>query len=123
MTFIAACRAADKAQRRKPKDPRLEELRRLLANDISLDRAEAELRADRLRGRAAEATVEALMFSLRNGVGALAQSDTLRRLSELGDTQVREVAVRVQKFKPHIAPAWTAQDVGLLLAARSKVCG
>jgi hypothetical protein len=123
MTFAAACRAADKAQRRKPKDLRLEKLRRLMADDISLERADAELRADRLRGRAAEATVDALAFSLRSGVGALKRPNVLRRLSELSDPQVREIAVRLQKFKPNIAPAWTAQDLQVLLAVRSKVRG
>jgi hypothetical protein len=38
MSFPHACRAADKKQR-KPVDPRLKKLRRLLADDISLDRA------------------------------------------------------------------------------------
>jgi hypothetical protein len=100
MTFARACREADTKQRRRPKDPRI------------------------LPQRAAASTIEALMFSLRSGTGALGQPDTLRRLGELSDTQIREVAVRVQKFKPQIiAPAWTAEDVRMLLAARSKVHG
>ena len=123
MTFAAARRKTDKAQRGNTKDPRLEKLRRLMADDISLDRADAELRADRLRGRAADATVDALVFSLRSGVGVLKRPDVLRPLSELSNPQVREIAVRVQKFKPDIAPAWTAQDLQVLLAVRSKVRG
>jgi len=43
MTFAAACRAADKSQRRKPKDRRIEMLRKLMADDVSLDRAWHEL--------------------------------------------------------------------------------
>lgn len=100
-------------------DRRIARLRRLLDDDVSLDRAWRELN-DRPQ-RAAESTVEALMYSLRSGISALARADTVRRLSELSDTQMREVAVRVQKFKPHIAPAWTANDVRVLFAARSKV--
>jgi hypothetical protein len=116
MSFAAACREADKKQHRRPKDLCLEKLRKLMADDVSLDPA-------RISGRAARSTVEALMYSLRNGVGALARPDVLRRLSELSDAQLREVAVRVQKFEAHIAPAWTAENVRVLLAARSKVHG
>ena len=43
MTFAAACRAADKVHRRKPKDRRIERLRKLIADDVSLDRAWHEL--------------------------------------------------------------------------------
>jgi hypothetical protein len=71
--------------------------------------------------RAAYATVEALMFGLRSGVQELGQSDTIRRLSELSDEQLREVVVRVQKFQPHIAPAWKPEEVEVLIAVRSKV--
>jgi hypothetical protein len=122
MTFARACREADKRQRRKPKDPHVERLRRLMA-EVSLERAHAELSAFRLDGRAAYSTVKALMFSLRSGIRALGDPNTMRRLSELSDVQLREVAVRVQKFKPHIAPAWTAQDVSVLLAVRGKIHG
>jgi hypothetical protein len=117
MTFGEFCREADKKQRRKPVDARITRLRKLMADDVSLDRAWRELN-DRPQ-RAAEST--ALMYSLRSGVGTLSRFDTVRRLSELSDTQMREVAVRIQKFKPHIAPAWTAEDVRVLFAARSKV--
>jgi hypothetical protein len=37
--FRRMCREADNKQRRKPADPRLEKLRRLMADDISLERA------------------------------------------------------------------------------------
>jgi hypothetical protein len=120
MSLAQACREADKEQRRKPVDARLARLRKLMADDVLLDRAWCELNA---RSRAAQSTVEALMYSLRNGVSALARPDVLRRLAELSDAQVREIATRVLKFKAHIAPAWTSEDVRVLLAARSKVHG
>ena len=45
-------------------------------------------------------TVEALMLSLRErGVAALAEDNTLRRLSELSPRQVREVTDRLQKLR------------------------
>ena len=58
------------------------------------------------------ATVEALMFGLRDGIEALpANPDTLRRLAELSEEQLRAVCERLQNFKPHIAPAWSAEEV------------
>jgi len=122
-TFAKLCHEADKVQRRNPVDPRIARLRKLMADDVSLDHAWRKLNAAKISGRAARSTVEALMFSLRNGVNALGRPDVLRRLSELSDMQIREVAVRVQRFKPHIAPAWTAENVRVLLAARSKIHG
>jgi hypothetical protein len=40
---------------------------------------------------------------------------TLRRLARLSESQAREVALRVQKFKPDIAPAWELDAVEALL--------
>jgi uncharacterized protein YjiS (DUF1127 family) len=97
--------------------------RRLLADDISLERAYGEIHAERLCGRAAASTVETLMFSLRAGVTALGKPDTLRRLSELSDTQLRDVAVRLQKFTAEIARPWPPEDIEVLLATRSKIRG
>ena len=65
---------------------------------------------------AAASTVEALMFGLRDGIEALpANPDTLRRLSELSEEQLRVVCERLQNFKPHIAPAWSAEEVRALV--------
>jgi hypothetical protein len=121
-TFAALCRAADEKQSCEPTDPRTERARALLADDdVSDVGAYAELNAAHVDGRAADSTVEALMFSFRAGINAIGHAETLRRLSQLDDAQIREVAVRVQKFKAHIAPAWTPQDVEVLITARSKI--
>jgi hypothetical protein len=48
-TFAAACRAADERQRRKPVDPAIERLRRLLDDEISLDQDYREIMAHRAR--------------------------------------------------------------------------
>ena len=61
------------------------------------------------------------MFSLRDGVGALSRPDTLRRLSELDDAQLRAVVIRLQKFKAKIAQPWTPEQVEILLAVRTKL--
>jgi len=63
MSFAQACRAADK-QRRKPADARLKKLRRLLADDISLDRAWHEL--NRPSGVPA-ATIKAAEYLVQQG--------------------------------------------------------
>jgi hypothetical protein len=119
-TFEEACRRADEKRRRVALPEQLARPHRLLGDNVSLERAWSELNQWRRDG-APQSTVEALMFSLRDGVGALGRSATLRRLSELSDAQLREVAVRVQKFKPEIAQPWGSQDVEVLIVARSRV--
>ena len=44
-----------------------------------------------------------------------------RRLGELNDKQMGEVAARVQRFMPHIAPAWKPADVEALISLWSKL--
>jgi len=77
---------------------------------------------DRARRRygAPGPTVEALMYSLRRGTKALEEAGTKRRLSELSDQQVIEVGDRLQKLKPEIARAWSAEEVKTLLRARTN---
>ena len=99
---------------------RLAHLRRLMADDISIDRAWHELEADRT---APKATVDALMFSLRRGINDLTQPNTLRRLSTLYEHQLEDVCLRVQAFQQRIAPAWSAADVDLLISAWRKFRG
>jgi hypothetical protein len=93
-------------------------LRRLMDDSVSLDRAWAAIARP---SGAAASTVEALMFSLRSrGVQALGEPDVLRRLAQLDDAQAREIAIRLQKLKPHIASAWTPEDVQVLLTVWSN---
>jgi hypothetical protein len=58
------------------------------------------------------------MFSLRKGADELARPDVLRRLAELDEQQLLDVAVQLQKFKPEIAPAWTEEQIEILAAVR-----
>jgi uncharacterized protein YjiS (DUF1127 family) len=95
----------------------LARLRRLMANDVSLERTYAELNS--APGRAAKMTVEALMYSLRErGTAALKEPDTRRRLGELSDDQLTDVGTRLQHLKPGIARAWTAGEVENLMRMR-----
>jgi hypothetical protein len=71
---------------------------------------------------AAPTTVEALMYSLRSrGTAALLEPDCRRRLSELSAEQTRAVAVRLQNLKPHIAPAWDADQISALLKVKAAL--
>ena len=66
--------------------------------------------------RAPEATVEALMYSLRRGVGELTKPDTLRRLTAIDRDQLKEVCCRVQNFKPEIAAPWSREEATELVS-------
>ena len=89
----------------------LARLRRLMDDDVSLDRAWHELNAG-----AAASTVEALVFGLRDGLAALPKNpDRLRRLSELNAEQLKAVCRRVQDFNPEIATPWSSDEVAALI--------
>ena len=73
---------------------------------------------------APQPTVEALMYSLRSrGTKALQEPATQRRLFALSDDQVIEVGNRLQRLKPHIARAWSVQEVEALFQARTREYG
>jgi hypothetical protein len=117
-TFERACREADRKTAARSQDPRLTRLRRLLEDeDVSLERAQHEI----MRARPTpETLVEALMYSLRRGIGELAQPDTQRRLSAVAEDQLETICLRVQTFQPKIAEPWSADDVHLLISAWRK---
>jgi hypothetical protein len=116
-TFERACGGADRKTAARAQDTRLTRLRRLLEDDVSLERAQHEI----LRARPApEAFVEALVYSLRRGIDKLAQPDTQRRLSAVAEDHLEAVCLRVQRFQPKIAEPWSADDVDLLISAWRK---
>jgi hypothetical protein len=118
-TFERACRAADRRAAARPQDPRLDCLRRLLEDeDVSLERAQHEI----MRAKPApEATIDALVYSLRRGINELTSPDAKRRLSELSEDQLRAVCERLRNFKPEIAPAWTPEEVEALTVIWSEL--
>jgi hypothetical protein len=71
--------------------------------------------------RAATSTVEALVYSCRQGPSALDRSDNVRRLAELDEQQLREVHERVQRFPTEIqyegrpAKRWSGEQADTLL--------
>jgi hypothetical protein len=89
---------------------RLRRLRRLRNNNVTLERAHAEF-AGKPTDRAATSTVEALAYQLRGGVAALREPPALRRLSELNEAQMREIADRLTKRTPPWEPADIAKFI------------
>jgi hypothetical protein len=119
-TFERACRDADRKAASRPEDPRILRARRLLADDVSYERAYAEFMRER---PTPEATVDALVYSLRRGIAELTKPDILRRLSELDKGQLKAICRRLQNFKPEIAPPWSPEDVAALIAKWRELHG
>jgi len=62
------------------------------------------------------------MYSLRErGVNALQEPDTRRRLRDCSKGHLCEVSMRVQNFKPDIAPAWSPDDVATLIVSWNEL--
>lgn len=125
-SFAAACRKADAkhfprawgmvchSAASKPKDPHFEWLRSLLDEDTypSFDAVYAEINRAHLHDRAAASTVEALMLGLRErGIAAVQEPKVRARLAQLSQAQLIEVGDRLQRLKPEIARAWSADHV------------
>jgi DNA-directed RNA polymerase specialized sigma54-like protein len=93
-------------------------LRQLMADDVSLECAHAEMLREHFHDRAAASTVEALMFGLRErGSAALQEAAVQRRLGELSEPQLHEICARLQKLNPEIAAPWSADKVEWLVEA------
>jgi hypothetical protein len=99
----------------KPPQPPDPQLLALLDPAISFAQAQRRLLERHQSGAAAASTIEALMFSLRDGIHALTTPATLERLSQLDERQLSEVAERVQNFRQTIASAWTPDEVKALV--------
>jgi hypothetical protein len=65
-TFAESCRRADEKQRRKSPDPRLDRLRRLMDDDVSIERAWHELKAERGR-EVPEVVLQAAVYLVQQG--------------------------------------------------------
>jgi hypothetical protein len=120
-SFCRTCRAADARARARPVPAEIRRARRLLDDDVSLERAHAEIVAHHFKGRAATSTVEFLAFQLRSGVSVLKERDVRRRLSELSDAQLAEIVARVRRHRPEIAPVWSDDEVDTLMQLRETL--
>jgi hypothetical protein len=75
-------------------------------------------------GRATKSTVEALMLGLRErGVAALQERSVRGCLAQLSEAQLIEVGDRLQRLKPEIARAWSANEVYALIGAWEEAHG
>jgi hypothetical protein len=78
-----------------------ERLRGLLDDDVTLERANYEIKRHHFQGRTATSTVEALMVGLRErGMAAFMDPKVERRLGEMSAEQFREVIARLIKLRP-----------------------
>src|SRR5262245_44504004 len=102
---------------------RLKRRRALMHDNVSIERAWDEInRAARERYNGAPAaTVEALMFSLRErGPPALQEPDTRRRLRELSDDQLIAIEQRLQTLKLGRGP-WSVTEIKQLVLLREEI--
>jgi len=135
-SFCAACRRAERQLTAKRKAGLLREsaetlrARRLLAPDISLERAWCEL--NNQRGRAAASTVEALAYQLRAGPSALREPSAQHRLAQLDERQMREFCGRLTKERwglskngelPPRVPPWKPDEIESLAQLWGNVHG
>jgi hypothetical protein len=120
-TDYRASRGKRRTSDEKIEPKKLRRLRALLADDVSLQRAYAEISSSHIKGRAADSTVEALLYGLRSGVSALKEPDVRRRLSQLSDDQLVEVGDKLCRRAPEIGGAWTANEIQTLMQLRETL--
>src|SRR5262249_47755564 len=94
-TFCAECRRAD-ARAEKPSE-KTARLKRLMADDISIERAYEEM----LRNRPTpQVTVEAILYTVRErGVAALKEPANLERLSRCDAAAKEQINKRIDALK------------------------
>src|SRR5215467_828042 len=84
-TFERACRKADRKAAARPRDHRLERLRRLLEDEVSLERAWHELNDVRNRSTP-KATIDAVWWAIcERGMGALAEPRIADRIANFNE--------------------------------------
>jgi hypothetical protein len=66
---------------------------------------------------AAQSTIDALLYSLRSGVAALARQDVQRRLAAADENQLRQMCALLQRRNPRIAPSWSDAEIENLIEA------
>jgi hypothetical protein len=93
-SFCRVCRDADRKAR--PEDPRILRARRLLADDVSYERAWAELNDSRNRPTP-KTTIETVIHAVRErGLAALKESTNLERRCDA--TAKAEINERIEKL-------------------------
>jgi hypothetical protein len=100
-TFDRLCREADRKAAAGKKNPKLERLRELMADDVSFERAWHELRD---RRPTPEMTIEAVKQAVRDrGVAALSEPSTRDRLLKCDIDARKRFDLWLTDFKARIA--------------------
>jgi hypothetical protein len=115
--FCRLCRAADRKATTAKSE--IEQLRALMDDRLSLDRTYTTINNN--HGGAGAATVEALLFGLRErGIAPLKEPGLRARLAQVSNDQIVEAAERLQRLKPQIAQAWNDDQIDKLFEARKS---
>jgi hypothetical protein len=64
---------------------------------------------------AAQATIDAALYSLRGGAAVLTRDDVPRRLAVIDESQLRAMIEALQKRDGRIAPRWGDDEIEKLL--------
>jgi hypothetical protein len=92
----------------------------LFDDEISFDRACAEVAALQLHGNpAAQSVVDAIMYALRPGTEALSRANVQQYLAMVDEGQLREMCKLLRNRNPRIARSWTDDQVKFLVRAWS----
>ena len=75
------------------------------------------IRIVQAESRPAQSTIDAVMYSLRNGVAALSRADVRGRLAVIDEKQVREMIVLLQTRDGRIAAQWSDGEIEQLVTA------
>jgi hypothetical protein len=98
-TFDDLCRKADKKRSAERKDPSTLRARRLLNDNVSIERAWAELN-DPLNHWTPKVTIEAVVYSIRErGLAALKEPANVERLSRCNAAAKAEIEQRIAKLR------------------------
>jgi hypothetical protein len=128
-SFCTTCRDADQRKARGEQPRHIEPNRWNRMPDhipcgwesMSLDALLAHFDRGRCRHGAPRSTVEALAYQLRGGVDALRERSTLRRISELNEPQMRNMAERLTKERwnkqgsKKVPPPWQPDEIETLI--------
>jgi hypothetical protein len=97
--FCNESRAADARNRKRKPDEHLVFLRRLMSDDISLERAWYEINraAHERSGESPETTYQAVLYQLRtDGLSQLSKANCQQRLADLSPTQLKSLMAVLQ---------------------------
>jgi hypothetical protein len=101
-SFCAASRRADADRKRQRESVDVLRARRLLADDVSLERAWAEIN-DRSNYPTPQVTIEAILYCVReSGVAALKDPANVERLARCNESAKAQINKRIERLRKGI---------------------